>query len=98
MSRRYIYERMTPAQLKAALAELRLSEPVFARLIGVRDERLAEMLVGERDIPQSTFLICALLKMPGALQLASAFTESVTEAKPPKAPAATAPGRTAARR
>ena len=80
VAHRYEYDRMTGEQLSAALNELGLSKREFAKFVGAKAERVQGWLDGTESagrIPQWVPLILGLLTLPGALELARAYTDSV---------------------
>lgn len=77
VAKRYEYERMTGEQLSAALAQLGISMREFGKLTGTKPERVQSWLDGTDNIPQSAALAAVLLTLPGALELARTYTDSV---------------------
>jgi hypothetical protein len=77
VAKRYEYDRMTGEQLSAALAQLGISMREFGKLVGAKPERVQAWLDGSDNIPQSAALAAVLLTLPGALELARTYTESV---------------------
>lgn len=77
VAKRYEYDRMTGEQLSAALAQLGITMREFAKLLGAKPERVQAWLLGTDNIPQSAALAAVLLTLPGALDLARTYTDSV---------------------
>lgn len=77
VAKRYEYDRMTGEQLSAALAQLGISMREFAKLVGAKPERVQAWLDGADNIPQSAALAAVLLTLPGAIELARSYTDSV---------------------
>lgn len=77
VAKRYEYERMTGEQLSAALAQLGITMREFGKLTGTKPERVQAWLTGNDNIPQSAALAAVLLTLPGALELARTYTDSV---------------------
>jgi DNA-binding transcriptional regulator YiaG len=75
MARRYVYERMTAAQLSQALDELGLTMRQFARLYGSAEKRIQQWLDGADDIPHTVAVVLGLLTLPGAMELAKRITD-----------------------
>ena len=76
MARRYAYERITGAQLGAALVQLNLSLRQFAWLGGYAPDRVARWLNDTEEIPHNAALVCAMATIPDALALGMRFTNS----------------------
>ena len=71
MSRKYKYHRMTPEQFQTALDQLKMGEFRFSRLTGKSYQKVQRWLSGqEPDIPHDVTLLCSLLTLPGAVELA----------------------------
>lgn len=66
-----LYNRMTGAQLAAALDESELTPTEFAEIYGVPHERILKWIAGEQDIPHSAHVLVKLL----------AYEENFTEAR-----------------
>ena len=82
MSRRFIYRRMTGAEIVAALDRLQMPPLAFARVFGMDPRRLSRTLSGEPgyDAPPWIPVALALLALPGALGLARQIAaEYITE-------------------
>jgi hypothetical protein len=76
-SRRFEYDRMTGEQFRAALAQLDMTPLYFARITGKNQRKVRYWYDGEEDIPHDVMLICSLLTLPGAKDMASTVTNSV---------------------
>jgi DNA-binding transcriptional regulator YiaG len=74
-NQRYIYERMTPEQFKAAQEQIGIGGYTLARLLGYPYNRIKMWEDGEADIPHSVLLNMSLLTLPGAKEMAWAITE-----------------------
>ncbi len=73
------YRRMSPEELSQALDDLHLSAGQFARLAGSQRKRVLLWLEksdarGE-DIPHHIAVLCELLKLPGAMDIARRVTD-----------------------
>lgn len=77
MTRRYIYDPMTREQFSQALDDLKLSARQFSRLCGAKEAYVIAWLEGKKDIPHNVLVICALLTLPGAMELALRVTNMV---------------------
>lgn len=77
VSTRYVYDRMTGAQLSTALDQLGLTMRGFGKIYGVPAKRMQAWLKGDEDIPHSVAVMVGLLTLPGAVDLANAYTDSV---------------------
>jgi hypothetical protein len=78
-SRRFEYDRMTAEQFRAALAQLDYTPVYFARITGKNRRKVQYWYDGEEDIPHDVLLICSLLTLPGAKEMASTVTNSVIQ-------------------
>jgi hypothetical protein len=76
-SRRFSYDRMTYEQFRTALAQLDMPWIYFARISGKNPRKVEEWYNGQEDIPHEVMLICSLLTLPGAKELASTVTNAV---------------------
>lgn len=70
VAKRYEYERMTGEQLSAALDQIGIDAATFSELHGAKQERVENWQAGRDAPPQSAALLCVLLTIPGALDLA----------------------------
>lgn len=70
MANRFEYERLTPEDFQAALADLEMPVESFARITGERLDRFKEMMAGKRKFPPWVWLVLELLDMPGAIVVA----------------------------
>lgn len=76
MSKRYVYRRISGADLSTELNRLGLTKRGFAKLYGVRDDRIQQWIDGREDIPHSVAVMLKLLALPGGLAAASTYTDS----------------------
>lgn len=74
---RYSYDRMDKRALRAALEQLDLGDRQFAKIYGVPWERVDRWLKGQDDIPHAVAVMLALLTLPGAIDLAERYTNTV---------------------
>lgn len=68
--RRIEYTRMTPSDFSDDLKELDLKLVDFCMITGHRYERVLKWLKGDEDIPPHLPVLMALLKLPGAIDVA----------------------------
>lgn len=76
-SRRFEYDRMTQEQFHAALEQLGMTPLYFARISGVNRKKVERFVSGEEDIPHFVTVLCSLLTLPGAKDMASTVTNAV---------------------
>jgi hypothetical protein len=76
-SRRFSYDRMTYEQFRTALEQLDMPWMYFAKISGKNPRKVEEWYNGQEDIPHEVMLICSLLTLPGAKELASTVTNAV---------------------
>lgn len=77
MGRRYIYQRMTAEQLSTAMDELGLSKWQLIRLTGSSERKVDAWLDGKEDIPHWVLVLCSVLTVPGAMEIAKRVTDHV---------------------
>jgi hypothetical protein len=76
-SRRFSYDRMSYQQFRAALEQLDMPWMDFAKVSGKNPRKVEGWYNGKDDIPHEVMLICSLLTLPGAKELASTVTDAV---------------------
>jgi transcriptional regulator with XRE-family HTH domain len=68
---------MTAEQFSAALDQMGLTMRQFVRLSGASERKVEQWLSGDEDIPHHVLVLCSLLTLPGAMEMAKAVTDSV---------------------
>jgi len=83
-TRKYEYLRMTPVELQDELEALELSIGQFARLYGVRRDLVIRWLdpTDTRVTPHAVSIMCSLLHLPGAMDIALEITNEAIEDAP----------------
>lgn len=79
MPPRYQYLRMEPVDLSDDLNKIGITAGQFSRISGARYERVKKWIDGKEDIPPFVPVLCALLKLPGALAAAKATVDFYIE-------------------
>lgn len=74
-NQKYVYERLTPEQFRAAQAETGIGGYTLARLLGFPINRIEKWERGEDEVPHIVAVTMALLTLPGAQDLAFAVTD-----------------------
>lgn len=74
--RRYVYQRISGAELSKELDRLGLTKRRFAKIYGVPDDRVQQWMDDDEDIPHSVAVMLKLLALPGGLAAASTYTDT----------------------